>query len=135
MKRHSTPSSLICGVNEPKLRFADRRRAKRYVFTAPDGKRCAAGCLIPDDRYQPSFKYTVVGGTEGTHNNRANAVTLLMEEIGHDINLVKALQSVHDDAEVAQWEGRLEQIAEDFGLLQSATVLNRRPIPLQNHHS
>ena len=89
---------------------------KICVYRAPDGKRCAAGCLIPDDRYEPSFEYTVVGGTEATHNNRANAVTLLMEELGHDINLVKALQSVHDDAEVAQWEGRLEQIAEDFGL-------------------
>ena len=116
IKRHSTPSSLIFAASEPKLKFGDRLRAKRYVFTAPDGKSCAAGCLIPDDRYQPSFEYTVVGGTEAIHNNRANAVTLLMEELGHDINLVQALQSVHDDAEVALWEGRLKQIAEDFGV-------------------
>lgn len=89
---------------------------KICAYRAIDGKRCAVGCLIPDDRYRPSFEYTVVGGTEATHNDRANAVTRLIEELGHEIDLVIALQNVHDDAEVAQWERRLDQVAQDFGL-------------------
>lgn len=89
---------------------------KICAYRGSDGRRCAAGCLIPDNRYRPSFEYTVVGRTDGTRNDHANAVTRLMEELGHEIDLVIALQNVHDDAQVTQWEGRLDQVAEDFGL-------------------
>jgi hypothetical protein len=89
------------------------------VYRAPDGKRCAAGALIPDDRYDPVLEYTAVGGTDRAHDYRTNSVTLLIEELGHDIELVKALQAVHDDAAVAAWETKLQQVAADFGLRYS----------------
>lgn len=86
------------------------------VYRTPDGKRCAAGCLIRDERYDPGLEFTAVGGTDQEHNYRSNDVTLLIEELGHDIELVKGLQAVHDDANVAAWETELERVATEFCL-------------------
>lgn len=61
----------------------------------------------------------MVGGTEEAQHKNSNAVTLLIEELGHDVDLVRALQAVHDDTAVEQWEIKLQQVAEDFGLRYS----------------
>jgi hypothetical protein len=84
-------------------------------YRAPDGKRCAAGWLIPDDRYDPAFEHTGLGGMDDSGRN-SNGVTLLMEELGHDIELVAELQSIHDNAPLDTWEDRFRQLAEHWGL-------------------
>jgi hypothetical protein len=86
------------------------------LYRAPDGKRCAAGCLIPDNQYEPALELSAVGGISENNKYCSNEVTLLIEELGHDIELVGALQSMHDNSEVADWETKLEQLATDFGL-------------------
>ena len=94
------------------------------LYRAPDGKRCAAGCLIPDDRYEPALELSAVGGTAEANHYGSNEVTLLIEQLGHDIELVAALQSVHDNSDVADWEAALERLATDFGLRYSAKSAN-----------
>jgi hypothetical protein len=95
-----------------------------FVFRAPDGKHCAAGALIPDELYDPALECTAVGGTDEDQHKNSNAVTLLIEELGHDIELVKALQAVHDNAALAEWESKLEQVSAEFGLRHSPPAEN-----------
>ena len=96
------------------------------LYRAPDGKRCAAGCLIPDERYEPALELSAVGGTSEANKYSSNDVTLLIEQLGHDIELVGALQSVHDNSEASDWESKLEQLAADFGLRYTPTTEHPR---------
>jgi hypothetical protein len=85
------------------------------MYRTPEGLRCAAGCLIPDDRYSPSLEFTVVGGTDDP-DDRSNAVTRLLDDLGYDVNLVSDLQSIHDDKKVEQWEDEFIRVAEAYCL-------------------
>lgn len=71
--------------------------------------RCAAGCLIPDKQYRDSFEGRQIGGSDLTLNS-----TILC--LGHDILLVRALQVVHDEHYVRDWEHRFQFVANEFGL-------------------
>jgi hypothetical protein len=57
-------------------------------YLAPDGAKCAAGCLIPKRRYRKAF--------EGVAVRAHNVQGKLIVELGHDLPLVNALQLIHD---------------------------------------
>ena len=65
------------------------------AYRSIDGKRCAVGCLIPDERYQPKYE-----GMSADHSD----VTEILLELGHDVRLCSDLQSVHDSYDVDEWE-------------------------------
>jgi hypothetical protein len=72
------------------------------------GRKCAAGCLIPDDKYTPDIerRACVEGSLAGT----------LVRSLGHDLILVRRLQIVHDDVGVEDWEAELLKVADKFNL-------------------
>lgn len=88
----------------------------RCLYRGPDGLKCAAGCLIPDELYDPTFE-----GKSWTALDRAG-LTNLVESIGHR-ELVRELQRCHDWTEPYDWRERLGQIADEFKL--NADVLNK----------
>lgn len=56
------------------------------LYRGPDGIKCAAGHLIPDDEYDPEYEH-----------QGASEVSLDGESFfGHDLHLVEALQNAHD---------------------------------------
>lgn len=55
------------------------------VYRAPDGKKCAAGCLIPDHLYHPRME-----GKNVTHPFLKDALA------GFDLVFVDELQQLHD---------------------------------------
>lgn len=62
------------------------------MYRSEGGRRCAVGCLIPDDRYDPYWEGKRV------HNVPA-LLDLLKGEVGADsLDLMSALQSAHDGA-------------------------------------
>lgn len=63
------------------------------VYRAEDGSKCAAGHLIPDEKYVPA---TMAMGVVSKISNPA-VYNLIVEE-GHDPELVRALQRCHDSA-------------------------------------
>lgn len=73
-----------------------------------DGRKCAAGCLIPDDRYSPDMEGTTVLYSD---------VGDLLAELGHDMALVDELQTLHDRTDPAEWEEGFGRIAGRFGLV------------------
>ena len=68
------------------------------LYRAPDGSKCAVGCLIPDELYDPSFE-----------NNSADFFFYSEPEVGtamniniHDkmsLRLLNRLQSIHDNSQ------------------------------------
>jgi len=92
-----------------------------YRFTNKDGRilKCAAGCLIPDDKYTPEWEGFNIFGLRADFAIPEVKGSLFF---GHDYNLVCALQEIHDCVEVGEWEGR-------FGI--AARNHNLKLIPLE----
>lgn len=84
-----------------------------------DGKggMCAAGCLIPDDKYDPKMEYEAVVQFDGDDNSLLGMAAKVILEEGHDIALVGQLQSIHDNQSVADWRYHLRELANKEGLI------------------
>lgn len=56
-------------------------------YRTPEGFKCAAGMLIPDDQYDPNMEaYTM----------RNDFMLNFISNLGHDVILVRELQDIHD---------------------------------------
>lgn len=80
------------------------------VYRAPDGKKCAVGCLIPDDKYNPSME-----GRSLVMHGPLQAI-VGCENARDMLRLLDALQGCHDDVPVEKWREHLKHIAERHGL-------------------
>lgn len=107
MTKQQTFDTVVKHLRKQK-RKATHGSACRY--RTDSGLKCAAGCLIPDDKY-----YRVA---EGRAADSAPNAAILIEE-GHDVPLVQSLQSVHDVHSLDQWEAALAGVAKDYGLTYS----------------
>lgn len=92
-------------------------------YRTPDGLKCAAGCLIPDSEYSPSFEGQIVGGIIDRGMQSMNSLSLLLVRLGHDIRLVRRLQLIHDSCEPNQWPERLKYLGQEFDLDTSCVRL------------
>lgn len=85
------------------------------MYRGPNGTKCAAGCLIPDDVYDPMFEMTVWSGVE-----LDSARAYIGEE--HTM-LIERLQKVHDDHTPSVWEDYFQSVADDFNLTYTPPVV------------
>jgi hypothetical protein len=81
------------------------------VYRAPDGTKCAIGCLIPDELYCRSL--------EGLSAQRIGI--RLAEDLPWiapvtESGLLMALQTVHDGRAVGAWPEYLNRVASDYQL-------------------
>lgn len=98
------------------------------VYRAEDGCKCAAGVLIPEDKYDHSMediawpdsehraKYNLSNGSHGIK---------LVAEVALEIrnfDLVRNLQLMHDTYQISDWKYELELIAKKF--LLNAEILD-----------
>lgn len=95
------------------------------AYRAPDGCKCAIGCLIPDELYPRFAEYERIC---------AGAIPVeLFAEINIDKNadtsLIARLQHVHDDlaVEPSAWKNSLKALAYNYQL--DAKVLDAFPDP------
>lgn len=81
---------------------------ERYVgcLYRNEGKMCAVGCLIPEDKYSPALEGQVF------HQFSNEFVAALgLEE--HTI-LLNRLQNIHDTVPVWQWKDKLENLRRGY---------------------
>lgn len=74
------------------------------LYRGPDGLKCAAGCLIADSEYRPTFEglgWKTLSITEGVENHA---------------ELINALQSIHDTIEPEHWAENLKAFANNWKL-------------------
>lgn len=77
------------------------------AYRTKSGLMCAAGCLIPDELYNKEFEGQGVG---------SEPLSILFENLGHDIDLVSYLQLVHDYYSVKEWEEQFKVVAKKHKL-------------------
>lgn len=80
------------------------------LYRGPDGLKCAAGALIPDDDYS--------SGVEGLP-----VISVPYFENAYCVVLIESLQRCHDNIEPVDWLKRLEEVAAERGL--SPAVLDQ----------
>jgi hypothetical protein len=84
------------------------------AYFGQEGRRCAAGVLIPEDKYDPEFEgEQLYHGASGQPENEASKV---IYEAGHDLSLCQDLQFVHDSEDVCNWIRMLGSLAENWDL-------------------
>jgi hypothetical protein len=78
------------------------------AYRGDNGRRCAAGILITNNEYKPSF--------EGQAVYNSPEVDPLFRKKGLNIRLCYRLQGVHDGDDVRDWPKSLERVATEYGL-------------------
>ena len=81
-------------------------------YRTPEGLRCAAGWLIQDEDYMDDIEDTPVLST----SRKSNKITTLIQSYGHNVDLVRELQKVHDIYSVDSWEEHFALIATHYNL-------------------
>ena len=78
----------------------------KCLYRAEGGLKCAAGCLIADDEYDPEME----------NKGWPTLVTDGIAPKEHEY-LISRLQGLHDNIEPKWWKSELEDIATVFGLV------------------
>jgi hypothetical protein len=87
------------------------------LYRAPNGDRCAAGCLVRDEEYQPWMEVrSIVSILEDTKSPSSLKNRLLEHK-----SLIASLQNIHDAYPVELWENDFVFIAECHKLIYTPT--------------
>lgn len=91
------------------------------LYRGSNGLKCAAGCLIPDNLYNPEMDSTESDDTSWSFIVRKWPA---LAAIGNE-KLIAELQDIHDLFPEDDWKDALCNLAENKGL--SSTVMNEFP--------
>lgn len=105
MTRQETFDIVVNHLRKQGRKAIDENGHCRY--RTDDGCKCAAGCLIPDDKYSPDL--------EG-NNIWYTPIYNILFKLGHDLSLVGRLQQIHDKYDINDWEDGFKDTAKRFGL-------------------
>lgn len=76
-------------------------------YRDPEGRKCAAGVLIPDSEYNPDWE-----------GRLSHVVPYILNNFTPEERaLIYKLQKVHDNNPVENWPTRLQELAENFELI------------------
>lgn len=107
MTKQETFNRVVNHLRQQGHRAFDSEALHCVYFNQKTGDKCAAGCLIPEDKYDSSF--------EGRSIDCPKIARILKEE-KHDLFLVRGLQIIHDSKHVDEWENAFKELADEFYL-------------------
>lgn len=82
-------------------------------YRGSDGRKCAIGCLIPDDVYKPAME----GGDVSDIIAKDLLPLNLAAEFHKNLRLLSLLQKIHDESNSFEdWEKQWRMVADDFKL-------------------
>lgn len=91
-----------------KKRALSKGKLRTCLYRAPDGRKCAAGCLISDRLYHENMEQTPIDMVIGTFR--------LPRFFLRHSGLISDLQHVHDGSQPNKWRQRLGALARRRGL-------------------
>jgi len=97
-----------CLKQNKKAMKADEYGYKKCQYHAPDGTKCAVGCLISKANYRPSMEDEPIK----TIIQR----DLMPKHLIAHAELLDSLQNVHDCMEVEAWYYGFQNVADKFDL-------------------
>jgi hypothetical protein len=119
--------SLLFLDHEPETGGKIRREVCAY--RGADGTKCAVGCLIPDEKYDPLIEGTsirVMFSMVGSFKRKSLLLSQALAGFLEHQDLLNALQHVHDDSTPEYWDIYLRQVAQRFGL--DSSVIDRQKV-------
>lgn len=126
MTKQEIFDTVLNGLRNQKIPSYKRRDTGdvECLYRGPEGRKCAAGMLIPDDQYRPDMEgQPFVWLVNGTYKHFADVPDHLVEHR----NFITSLQQLHDRwAEGAygyySWEGQMKSLATSNGLQYNPAV-------------
>lgn len=82
----------------------------KCMYRTNEGLKCAVGCLIPDDAYDPRME------GYGIRQLYTFGAFLIIQGFADHILFLEELQSVHDGYPPTEWKDLLEEVAKRYGL-------------------
>ena len=104
--------------NAKSMRFG-LRNGKQCAYRGDDGLKCAIGCLIPDDKYDPIIEGAAPCFIAGFKDASINALAEILISVGietRDFIFVRRLQYIHDSVSPERWRDALAAYADEKGL-------------------
>lgn len=98
--------------------------ARKCLYRTADGRKCAVGCLIPDELYRPRFEGNAVDGIVNTEDA---ALRELLNgksvEGARKLTFLVEAQEAHDGSmSVREFIERLDELAAEHNLNVAATA-------------
>ena len=81
------------------------------LYRGPDGTKCAVGCLISDEVYDPAVEGMFVGDVPVRHLLELSGVDLRHKNA---VGMLLALQVMHDEQDVSEWAEELDRIEKNY---------------------
>lgn len=79
------------------------------LYRGPNGLKCAAGCLIPDELYTKSLEGNNV------YDLRFQKIWDVLGYSERTISMVSDMQYIHDMYDVGDWESEFANVAKEYG--------------------
>ena len=124
--KQETFDTVVAHARKQKCQAYDKGKGVWCCYRTEDGKKCFAGCLIPDELYDPEMEGGAVGVSLGDGNYRTGLVVSTssqtklvsdtIESLGYDCGFVYELQKAHDQWLPADWEDQFARLAAKHGL-------------------
>lgn len=83
-------------------------------YRTPDGLKCAIGCLIPDDKYNPSFEGRGIADRGDGQESSVFPIADAAGIVPSQFPLAGDLQWIHDHIDPVYWEEKLVRVARSF---------------------
>ncbi len=79
------------------------------MYRAPGGKKCAVGCMIPDDVYSKNMECRLVSSIIDAYS--------ALSDLQDHVVLLEELQEIHDQVDPSEWEIAFEAMTASHGLI------------------
>ena len=98
MKRQDIFDTVVRHLRAQKQRALEKHGMDMCAYRAPDGLKCAIGCLIPDELYDPLFEGKSAFWLLTNNAPEARAVRVFCGASTDQtvVSLMSALQDIHD---------------------------------------
>lgn len=113
-----TAQEIFTQIKNHLLKQGRRAQAGKHhdcQYHCPNGDRCAVGAIIEPQFYQPWMECGRLELLIQALRKKETEQDLLNELVEHE-DLLYALQTVHDNREVDDWDFHLRKVAERFKL-------------------
>lgn len=102
---------LTQGEQSMILLLRDDLRSPVCAYRGDDARKCAIGCLIPDDKYKPEMDPSGIVSLLKAHGSE-----ILGEYAKSDTELLVSLQRIHDGYDPSSWAEELAILAMELEL-------------------
>jgi hypothetical protein len=113
---YTTVRRHLLTQNERSAKLGHDHEVVQCLYRGPEGRKCAIGCLIPDEYYTPHLEGAGVTAAP------VQAAARLDFTIKSQLHLAQRLQMIHDYNNPNEWHTSLGKVAVDFGLIIEDTL-------------